>query len=192
MKRRTEFPLSVRYSPTVKVEAPPRIVREGEDLLLTCAVTGNPLPPQVSWSRLNSSLPDRAEAQGNTLTIRRLNSADNGTYVCEVHTEMGSSTDQYTLVVYDVSTSAPSTLAVPDQSAVVEPRTSTSYTIVGGVLAVLVFVVICVLIVTVWFSMRQKGSYLTHEASRLDEHGEVCEAFINGNDSHDQKKEYFI
>ncbi|XP_059813452.1 cell adhesion molecule 4-like isoform X4 [Hypanus sabinus] len=179
MKRRTEFPLSVRYSPTVKVEAPPRIVREGEDLLLTCAVTGNPLPPQVSWSRLNSSLPDRAEAQGNTLTIRRLNSADNGTYVCEVHTEMGSSTDQYTLVVYD-------------QSAVVEPRTSTSYTIVGGVLAVLVFVVICVLIVTVWFSMRQKGSYLTHEASRLDEHGEVCEAFINGNDSHDQKKEYFI
>ncbi|XP_072122098.1 cell adhesion molecule 4 isoform X2 [Mobula birostris] len=194
MKRRIEFPLSVRYSPTAKVEATPVILREGDDLLLTCSVTGNPLPPQVSWSRLNGSLPDRAEAKGNTLTVRRLNSADNGTYVCEVHTEMGSSTDQYTLVVYDldISTFAPTSLPATDQSAVVEPRTSTSYAIVGGVLAVLVFVVICVLIVTVWFSMRQKGSYLTHEASRLDEHGEVREAFINGNDSHDQKKEYFI
>lgn len=27
------------------------------------------------------------------------------------------------------------------------------------------------------------GSYLTHEASGLDEHGEVQEAFLNGNDA---------
>lgn len=36
------------------------------------------------------------------------------------------------------------------------------------------------------------GSYLTHEASGLDEHGEVQEAFLNGNDSSQGKKEYLL
>ncbi|XP_051901475.1 cell adhesion molecule 4 isoform X4 [Pristis pectinata] len=191
-KRRTEFPLSVRYSPTAKVEPPPVILREGDDLVLSCSVTGNPLPTQVTWSRLNDSLPERAEPQGQSLTVRRLTAADNGTYVCEVHTEMGSATDQYVLVVYEVPTTACTPRPSTDPGAVVEPQTATSYAIVGGVLAVFVFIVLCTLIVTVWVSLRQKGSYLTHEASRLDEHGEVREAFINGNENHELKKEYFI
>lgn len=36
------------------------------------------------------------------------------------------------------------------------------------------------------------GSYLTHEASGLDEHGEVQEAFLNGNDASQGKKEYLL
>lgn len=36
------------------------------------------------------------------------------------------------------------------------------------------------------------GSYLTHEASGLDEHGEAREAFLNGGDSHKRKEEFFI
>lgn len=36
------------------------------------------------------------------------------------------------------------------------------------------------------------GSYLTHEASGLDEHGEVQEAFLNGNDTSQGKKEYLL
>lgn len=36
------------------------------------------------------------------------------------------------------------------------------------------------------------GSYLTHEASGLDEHGEVQEAFLNGSDSSQGKKEYLL
>lgn len=36
------------------------------------------------------------------------------------------------------------------------------------------------------------GSYLTHEASGMDEHGEVQEAFLNGNDTSQGKKEYLL
>ncbi|XP_069792489.1 cell adhesion molecule 4 isoform X2 [Narcine bancroftii] len=176
---RTDFTLDVRFSPMVEVKAPTVILREGDDVVLTCAVTGNPLPSLVTWSRMNDSLPERAKQQGNTLVFRQLSRTDNGTYVCEALSEMGAAADHYSLVVYD-------------QGAVVETRMSMGYTVVGGVLAVLVFLVICALIVTVWVSMKQKGSYLTHEASRLDEHGEVREAFINGSESQEQKKEYFI
>uniref|UniRef100_UPI00398F0607 cell adhesion molecule 4 isoform X2 n=1 Tax=Pristiophorus japonicus TaxID=55135 RepID=UPI00398F0607 len=178
-KHRIDFPLSVRFSPTVKVQSPPVILREGDDLMLACTVTGNPQPADVVWSRLNDSLPERAEQRGNVLTISALNTLDNGTYVCQAENVLGRSADEYVLVVYD-------------PGAVVEPQTSINYAVVGGILALFVFALICILIVTVWYSMRQKGSYLTHEASGLDEHGEAREAFINGNDSHDRKKEYFI
>lgn len=42
------------------------------------------------------------------------------------------------------------------------------------------------------FSYSHAGSYLTHEASGLDEHGEVQEAFLNGNDASQGKKEYLL
>nr|XP_029509031.1 cell adhesion molecule 4-like [Oncorhynchus nerka] len=79
-----------------------------------------------------------------------------------------------------------------DPGAVIETHSAVPYAVIGGVLALLVFTVICVLIVTVWCSVRQKGSYLTHEASGLDEHGEVQEAFLNGNDASQGKKEYLL
>ncbi len=41
-------------------------------------------------------------------------------------------------------------------------------------------------------SFFSQGSYLTHEASGLDEHGEVQEAFLNGNDASQGKKEYLL
>ncbi|XP_067874605.1 cell adhesion molecule 4 [Heterodontus francisci] len=178
-KHRMDFRLSVRFSPTVKVQSPSVLLREGDDVTLTCSVTGNPQPANVVWSRLNDTVPSRAEQRGNRLTITGLSTLDNGTYVCEAENELGRSADEYVLVVYD-------------PGAVVESQTSISYAVVGGVLAVFVFVIICILIVSVWCSMRQKGSYLTHEASGLDEHGEAREAFINGNESHERKKEYFI
>ncbi|KAM8868900.1 cell adhesion molecule 4 [Spinachia spinachia] len=79
-----------------------------------------------------------------------------------------------------------------DPGAVVETHSAVPYAVIGGVLALLVFTVICALIVTIWCSVRQKGSYLTHEASGLDEHGEVQEAFLNGNDASQGKKEYLL
>ncbi|XP_072409663.1 cell adhesion molecule 4 isoform X1 [Chiloscyllium punctatum] len=179
MKNRIDFPLNVRFPPVVKVQTPSVHLREGDDLTLTCLVTGNPQPTEVTWSRLNDSLPRRTEQHGNRMVLPTLSSLDNGTYLCQAENELGSSTDQYVLVVHDPGT-------------VVDAQRSVSYAVVGGVLALFVFVIICMLIVTVWFSMRQKGSYLTHEASGLDEHGEAREAFINGNENHERKKEYFI
>ncbi|XP_044290736.1 cell adhesion molecule 4 isoform X1 [Varanus komodoensis] len=178
-RKQTQYVLDVQYSPTARIHPPQGVMREGDTLVLTCAVNGNPLPTDIKWSRANDSLPERALIEGEVLTISSLSMLDNGTYSCQVANKHGRSSDQYVLVVYD-------------PGAIVEAQTSVPYAIVGGILALLVFLVICVLIVMVWCSIRQKGSYLTHEASGLDEHGEAREAFLNGGDGHKRKEEFFI
>ncbi|XP_064155710.1 cell adhesion molecule 4 isoform X2 [Anguilla rostrata] len=209
------YRLDVHFAPTVKIIPPPGILREGDSLSLFCSVTGNPLPRIVQWSRVNDTLPERAETVGPTLTVSRLSQAHNGTYLCQAHNNYGRAADHYTLLVYEhvsVTPTAPPTApptshpaaSVPasltpvgamdprDPGAVVETQSAVPYAVIGGVLALLVFTIICVLIVTIWCSVRQKGSYLTHEASGLDEHGEVQEAFLNGNDTREGKKEYLL
>ncbi|KAG7469225.1 hypothetical protein MATL_G00126690 [Megalops atlanticus] len=178
-KRVRHYRLDVHFAPTVRIIPPPGILREGDSLSLTCSVSGNPLPRNVQWSRVNDTLPERAEISGSTLTVSRLSQAHNGTYLCQAHNNYGRAADHYTLLVYD-------------PGAVVETHSAVPYAVIGGVLALLVFTVICGLIVTIWCSVRQKGSYLTHEASGLDEHGEVQEAFLNGSDSREGKKEYLL
>ncbi|XP_052474498.1 cell adhesion molecule 4 isoform X4 [Carassius gibelio] len=178
-KRVRHYSLDVHFAPTVKIIPPQGILREGDSLSLTCSVTGNPLPRDIQWSRVNDTLPERAEKMGNILQMSRLSQSHNGTYLCQAHNNYGRAADHYTLLVYD-------------PGAVVETHSAVPYAVIGGILALLVFTVICVLIVTIWCSVRQKGSYLTHEASGLDEHGEVQEAFLNGNDATQGKKEYLL
>ncbi|XP_074510997.1 cell adhesion molecule 4 isoform X7 [Sebastes fasciatus] len=173
------YRLDVNFAPTVRIVPPSGILREGDSLILTCSVTGNPLPRNIQWSKINESLPERAEISGPTFQISRLSQSHNGTYLCQAQNNYGRAADHYTLLVYD-------------PGAVVETHSAVPYAVIGGVLALLVFTVICVLIVTIWCSVRQKGSYLTHEASGLDEHGEVQEAFLNGNDASQGKKEYLL
>ncbi|XP_075462804.1 cell adhesion molecule 4 [Ascaphus truei] len=178
-KKQTQYVLDVQFSPTVRIQASQSLVREGELLTLKCDVTGNPRPAEIIWSRLNDSLPVRAQIQGDLLTFHALSLQDNGTYSCQVSNKHGRSSDQYVLVVYD-------------PGAIIEAQTQVPYAVIGGILAILVFLIICVLTVMVWCSVRQKGSYLTHEASGLDEHGEAREAFLNGGENHKRKEEFFI
>ncbi|XP_020796064.1 cell adhesion molecule 4 [Boleophthalmus pectinirostris] len=178
-KRIRHYRLDVYFAPTVRIIPPTGILREGDSLSLTCSVTGNPLPLNIQWSKINDTLPERAEISGPTFQISRLSQSHNGTYLCQAQNDYGRAADHYTLLVYD-------------PGAVVETHSAVPYAVIGGVLALLVFTVICVLIVTIWCSVRQKGSYLTHEASGLDEHGEVQEAFLNGNDASQGKKEYLL
>lgn len=215
-KRIRHYRLDVYFAPTVRIVPPPGILREGDSLSLTCSVTGNPLPRNIQWSKINDTLPERAEISGPTFQISRLNPLHNGTYLCQAQNNFGRAADHYTLLVYDnvsVTTTVPPTpttqpitshpvtptlltlvfaLDPKDPGAVQETHSAVPYAVIGGVLALLVFTVICVLIVTIWCSVRQKGSYLTHEASGLDEHGEVQEAFLNGNDASQGKKEYLL
>uniref|UniRef100_A0A673GR72 Cell adhesion molecule 4 n=1 Tax=Sinocyclocheilus rhinocerous TaxID=307959 RepID=A0A673GR72_9TELE len=204
-KRVRHYSLDVHFAPTVKIIPPQGILREGDSLSLTCSITGNPLPRDIQWSRVNDTLPERAEKTGNILHMSRLSQSHNGTYLCQAHNNYGRAADHYTLLVYgkktNVSVSVPPkshpaiahpTLPSSNPGAVVETHSAVPYAMIGGILALLVFTVICVLIVTIWCSVRQKGSYLTHEASGLDEHGEVQEAFLNGNDASQGKKEYLL
>lgn len=178
-RRQTQYMLDVQYAPTARIHPSQSVLREGDTLVLTCAVNGNPLPTDIAWSRGNESLPERARAEGEVLTLPALSPQDNGTYSCQAGNRHGRASDHYVLVVYD-------------PGAVVAAQRSVPYAIVGGILALLVFLLICVLVTMVWCSIRQKGSYLTHEASGLDEHGEAREAFLNGADGHKRKEEFFI
>lgn len=178
-KRVRHYRLDVHFAPTVRIIPPPGILREGDSLSLTCSITGNPLPRDVQWTRINDTLPERAEISGPTLQVSRLSQSHNGTYLCQAQNNYGRAADHYALLVYD-------------PGAVIETHSAVPYAVIGGILALLVFTIICVLIITIWCSVRQKGSYLTHEASGLDEHGEVQEAFLNGNDASQGKKEYLL
>ncbi|XP_072316040.1 cell adhesion molecule 4 isoform X2 [Eucyclogobius newberryi] len=207
-KRIRHYRLDVYFAPTVKIVPPTGILREGDSLSLTCSVTGNPLPLNIQWSKINDTLPERAEISGPTFQISRLSQSHNGTYLCQAQNDYGRAADHYTLLVYEnvsVTSAAPptpsttpitslpaiptststtttttfssntsTTLLLPspspslppdarDPGAVVETHSAVPYAVIGGVLALLVFTVICVLIVTIWCSVRQKGSYRTRE-----------------------------
>ncbi|XP_071324700.1 cell adhesion molecule 4 isoform X3 [Trachinotus anak] len=187
-RRLRHYRLDVYFAPTVRIVPPSGILREGDSLTLTCSVTGNPLPRNIQWSKINDTLPERAEISGPTLQISRLSQSHNGTYLCQAQNNYGRAADHYTLLVYDnvsVTTTVPPTptstqpitshsttptLLTPslaldpeDPGAVVETHSAVPYAVIGGVLALLVFTVICVLIVTIWCSVRQKGSYRTRE-----------------------------
>ncbi|XP_054637045.1 cell adhesion molecule 4 isoform X5 [Dunckerocampus dactyliophorus] len=149
-KRIRHYRLDVYFAPTVRIVPPPGILREGDSLSLTCSVTANPLPRNIQWSKINDTLPERAEISGPTFQISRLSQSHNGTYLCQAQNNYGRAADHYTLLVYD-------------PGAVVETHSTVPYAVIGGVLALLVFTVICVLIVTIWCSVRQKGSYRTRE-----------------------------
>ncbi|KAM9806161.1 cell adhesion molecule 4 isoform X1 [Syngnathus typhle] len=206
-KRIRHYRLDVFFAPTVRIVPPTGILREGDSLSLSCSVVANPLPRAIQWSKINDTLPERAEISGPTFQISRLSQSHNGTYLCQAQNNYGRAADHYTLLVYDNVSPPSMALLTPvshpnitpplpldpiDPGAVVETHSAVPYAVIGGVLALLVFTVICVLIVTIWCSVRQKGSYLTHEASGLDEHGEVQEAFLNGNDASQGKKEYLL
>uniref|UniRef100_A0A674PL14 Cell adhesion molecule 4 n=1 Tax=Takifugu rubripes TaxID=31033 RepID=A0A674PL14_TAKRU len=149
-KRIRHYRLDVYFAPTVRILPPSGILREGDSLSLTCSVTGNPLPRDIQWSRINDTLPERAEISGPTFQISRLSQTHNGTYLCQAQNDYGRAADHYSLLVYD-------------PGAVVETHSAVPYAVIGGVLAFLVFTIICVLIITIWCSVRQKGSYRTRE-----------------------------
>uniref|UniRef100_A0A9J8BTK7 Cell adhesion molecule 4 n=1 Tax=Cyprinus carpio carpio TaxID=630221 RepID=A0A9J8BTK7_CYPCA len=179
-KRVRHYSLDVHFAPTVKIIPPQGILREGDSLSLTCSVTGNPLPRDIQWSRVNDTLPERAEKTGNILQMSRLSQSHNGTYLCQAHNNYGRAADHYTLLVYvsippnshpaiahNTLPSSSFTKEYQDPGAVVETHSAVPYAVIGGILALLVFTVICVLIVTIWCSVRQKGDLLSLQTLNL-------------------------
>ncbi|KAF4794997.1 hypothetical protein TURU_096751 [Turdus rufiventris] len=76
------------------------------------------------------------------------------------------------------------------------PSTSSTYhAMIGGVVAVIVFLLLSLLIVLGHYLIRHKGTYLTHEAKGSDDAPDADTAIINaegGQGGGDDKKEYFI
>ncbi|XP_064157987.1 cell adhesion molecule 2b isoform X6 [Anguilla rostrata] len=174
--------LEVHYAPRVEIIHSLTFPQEGQYLKLECASKGNPLPDPVLWTKDGGELPDidRMIVEGPELTITSLNKTDNGTYRCEASNHLGTSGAEYVLFVYD-----PNALgqAGPDHA------------VIGGVVAVVVFITLCLIIVLGRYLARHKGTYLTHEAKGAEDAPDADTAIINaeGNQAHaEEKKEYFI
>ncbi|KAJ8412540.1 hypothetical protein AAFF_G00128760 [Aldrovandia affinis] len=213
--------LEVHYAPRVEITHSLAFPQEGQYLKLECMSKGNPLPDPVLWTKDGAELPDleRMIVEGRELTITSLNKTDNGTYRCEARNRLGTSTAEYVLYVYDVPTTMPPSSTPPPQPAlpdttafldthVTKPAATSivrdpnaleqngpDHALIGGVVAVVVFVTLCLIIVLGRYLARHKGTYLTNEAKGADDAPDADTAIINaeGNHAHaEEKKEYFI
>ncbi|NXA43120.1 CADM3 protein, partial [Eudromia elegans] len=180
-------------------------------------LTATPLcsPQEFLWEKEGSDTPLQLSSD-SVLFFPFLNKSDSGTYVCTATSSMGSVVAKYNLDVsgkqgplrptalpgswqLGLSTSLSLSVFSPtaawaDASPV--PSTSGAYhAVIGGVVAVIVFLLLSLLIVLGHYLIRHKGTYLTHEAKGSDDAPDADTAIINaegGQASGDDKKEYFI
>uniref|UniRef100_A0A8C3FT92 Cell adhesion molecule 1 n=2 Tax=Chrysemys picta bellii TaxID=8478 RepID=A0A8C3FT92_CHRPI len=193
----TQRYLEVIYKPQVRVlqNYPLQgLTREGEPLELTCTAFGKPQPTEVKWLRVDDEMPQHVVVSGSNLLINNLNKTDNGTYRCEASNAVGKSSADYMLFVYD--TTATTEPAVHDSRAGDEGSIrAVDHAVIGGVVAVVVFAMLCLLIILGRYFARHKGTYFTHEAKGADDAADADTAIINaegGQNNSEEKKEYFI
>ncbi|XP_041439302.1 cell adhesion molecule 2-like isoform X2 [Xenopus laevis] len=175
--------LEIHYTPTVRILPSTLLPQEGQPLILTCESKGKPLPEPVLWTKDGGELPDpeRMTVNGRELTISFLNKTDNGTYRCEATNSIGQSSAEYVLIIND-----PNALPGP---------VATDHALIGGIVAVVVFVTLCSIILLGRYLARHKGTYLTNEAKGADDAPDADTAIINAEGSQvnaEEKKEYFI
>ncbi|XP_068097030.1 cell adhesion molecule 1 isoform X5 [Hyperolius riggenbachi] len=198
--------IEVQYKPVVMVSViyPQGLTREGDPLELTCKALGKPRPDKVIWMRVDDELSDHVIIDEDKLYISSLNKTDNGTYRCEASNSVGSASADYTLYVYDAS--ATTEPAVHEYiittfygneytRAGEESPLGVDHAVIGGVVAVVVFAMLCLLIILGRYFARHKGTYFTHEAKGADDAADADTAIINaegGQNNCEEKKEYFI
>ncbi|MFT7800179.1 cell adhesion molecule 3 isoform X2 [Arapaima gigas] len=180
-EKRAEQHLNVRYSPVVHIRPESDLPREGEKFHLQCVGIGNPEPTSYEWKKKDGELPLLAKVDGSFLRFELLNKSDNGVYLCYADNGIGRGQADYTLLVQDPTAMSTSSGA--------------DHAVIGGVVAVIVFILLCLLIVLGRYLIRQKGTYLTHEAKGADDAADADTAIINAEGGHsgaEDKKEYFI
>ncbi|XP_063060883.1 cell adhesion molecule 2b isoform X3 [Engraulis encrasicolus] len=135
--------LEVYYAPRVEILQSLIFPQEGQYFKLECDSKGNPLPAPVIWTKDGGDLPDmdRMIVEGKELIITSLNQTDNGTYRCEASNSLGTDIAEYKLFVYD-----PNALA----------QHSPDHALIGGVVAVVVFITLCFIIVLGRYLARHK------------------------------------
>ncbi|XP_047223966.1 cell adhesion molecule 3 isoform X3 [Girardinichthys multiradiatus] len=180
-EKKSEQSLRVLYAPEVAINPDERMAIEGQRFSLQCSGKGNPEPTIYTWEKADGELPPLAKADGAILSFLMLNKSDNGVYTCHADNGIGKGRGSYMLQVQD-------TTAMSTSSGV-------DHAVIGGVVAVIVFILLCLLIVLGRYLIRHKGTYLTHEAKGSDDAPDADTAIINAEGGHsgaEEKKEYFI
>ncbi|XP_072296696.1 sodium/potassium-transporting ATPase subunit alpha-2 isoform X2 [Eucyclogobius newberryi] len=181
--KRSQQPLHVLYSPDVKILPQSNLPKEGERFHLKCEGTGNPEPSTFSWEKKDGGeLGPQVTIDRAFLYFEMLNKSHNGAYLCLAGNGIGSQGQgEYTLHVQDPT--------------VMTGDSGVDHAVIGGVVAVIVFILLCLLIVLGRYLIRHKGTYLTHEAKGSDDAPDADTAIINaegGTSGGEDKKEYFI
>uniref|UniRef100_A0A667YMT1 Cell adhesion molecule 3 n=1 Tax=Myripristis murdjan TaxID=586833 RepID=A0A667YMT1_9TELE len=135
-------------------------------------------PTSYEWLKTDGELPPLAKVDGAFLRFEMLNKSDNGVYLCNADNGIGQSQGEYKLLVQDPT-------AMSTSSGV-------DHAVIGGVVAVIVFILLCLLIVLGRYLIRHKGTYLTHEAKGSDDAPDADTAIINAEGGHsgaEDKKE---
>ncbi|XP_012499775.1 PREDICTED: cell adhesion molecule 2 [Propithecus coquereli] len=215
--------LEIHYTPSVKIIPSTPFPQEGQPLILTCESKGKPLPEPVLWTKDGGELPDpdRMVVSGRELNILFLNKTDNGTYRCEATNTIGQSSAEYVLIVHDVPNTLLPTTIIPSlttatvtttvaittspttsatTSSIRDPnalagQTGPDHALIGGIVAVVVFVTLCSIFLLGRYLARHKGTYLTNEAKGAEDAPDADTAIINAEGSQvnaEEKKEYFI
>ncbi|KAI5096608.1 cell adhesion molecule 1 isoform X1 [Silurus meridionalis] len=86
-------------------------------------------------------------------------------------------------------------MASVDSRAGAGAQRAVDHAVIGGVVAVVVFAMLCLLIILGRYFARHKGTYFTHEAKGADDAADADTAIINaegGHNNSDEKKEYYI
>ncbi|XP_026231116.1 cell adhesion molecule 3 isoform X1 [Anabas testudineus] len=186
--KRSEQALRVLYSPVVEIQPESDLPREGEKFHLQCIGNGNPEPTSYIWEKKDGELPPLSKADGAYLRFEMLNKSDNGVYLCHADNGIGNGQGEYTLLVQDAAGNSADPTAM-------SPSSGVDHAVIGGVVAVIVFILLCLLIVLGRYLIRHKGTYLTHEAKGSDDAPDADTAIINAEGGHsgaEDKKEYFI
>ncbi|XP_043989883.1 cell adhesion molecule 3 isoform X2 [Gambusia affinis] len=187
-EKKSEQSLRVLYAPEVAITPEERMAIEGQKFSLQCSGKGNPEPTIYSWEKAEGELPPLAKADGAFLSFSVLNKSDNGIYICHADNGIGKGRGSYTLQVQVDARNLTDTTAMSASSGV-------DHAVIGGVVAVIVFILLCLLIVLGRYLIRHKGTYLTHEAKGSDDAPDADTAIINAEGGHsgaEEKKEYFI
>uniref|UniRef100_A0A671WRV0 Cell adhesion molecule 1 n=1 Tax=Sparus aurata TaxID=8175 RepID=A0A671WRV0_SPAAU len=176
--------LEVLYKPEVKIVVtyPEGLTREGDNLDLTCIAEGKPHPHQINWLRVDEEVPPHAVVTGSDLYIENLNKSYNGTYRCVASNAVGEAYDDYILYVYDsrAGEGAPQKI---------------DHAVIGGVVAVVMFAILCALIVLGRYFARHKVFFCYEWTKGADDAADADTAIINAEGGHnntDEKKEYYI
>uniref|UniRef100_A0A7N9AUA7 Cell adhesion molecule 1a n=1 Tax=Mastacembelus armatus TaxID=205130 RepID=A0A7N9AUA7_9TELE len=181
-------------------------------LEVQCKYSLSHQPQRVNWVKVDDDVPSHAVITGSDLYIENLNKSYNGTYRCLASNSVGESYDDYILYVYDAPTTTPKPTTATTTTTTITtiisypeanqdsragegaPRT-VDHAVIGGVVAVVVFAMLCLLIVLGRYFARHKGTYFTHEAKGADDAADADTAIINAEGGHtnsDEKKEYYI
>ncbi|XP_060036006.1 cell adhesion molecule 1 isoform X10 [Erinaceus europaeus] len=151
----TQRYLEVQYKPQVHIQMTyplQGLTREGDALELTCEAIGKPQPVVVTWVRVDDEMPQHAVLSGPNLFINNLNKTDNGTYRCEASNIVGKAHSDYLLYVYDSRAGEEGSIRAVDHA------------VIGGVVAVVVFAMLCLLIILGRYFARHKGHHLESPA----------------------------